>query len=446
MGSKKVPEVSVIMPTLNVVKYIEQCMKSVINQTLRDLEIIVIDAGSTDGTLEILQEYAAKDSRIRLISSDKKSYGYQVNMGISLAKGNYIGIVETDDYIESDMYEVLLENAKAGDYEYVKGTAEAFREISKDIVISSPIKSVEGDRVELKPSEHPELFSTDRFLWLGIYRADFVKMIRLNETPGAAYQDIGFMYQVLTKAQKALYLDKVGYHYRQDNMNASGYNHKAFKYLTDEYSVLLKLEMTQMWQAAVYKKMLEQCLGRFNNMAISGKYWDEYAAEIEMLREWLLDAENQNIITEEIVGDYSWNLLQIWKSGSDDLYRHYVEAYSQKNDKVRKCFQNIGGCSIVIFGAGKYGRFFHTLSENRYPGKVVAYCDNKPELTGTLLQGVEIVAPETAVERYPQAVFVISVYKDVETVYVQLSKLGVCKERIVRYEPECDNMLLNMKY
>lgn len=440
------PEISVIMPTLNVAKYIEQCMKSVIDQTLRDIEIIVIDAESTDGTREIIQEYASRDPRIHLILSDKKSYGYQVNMGISLAKGNYIGIVETDDYIEFDMYEVLLENAKACDYEYVKGTAEAFRKISKDIVISSPIKSVEGDRVELKPSEHPELFSTDRFLWLGLYRADFIKNIKLNETPGAAYQDIGFMYQVLTKAQKALYLDKVVYHYRQDNMNASGYNHKAFKYLTDEYRVLLKLEMPQMWQAAVYKKMLEQCLGRFRNMAISGKYWDEYVAEIEILREWLLDAENQDIIKEEIVGDYSWNFLQTWKSGSDDLYRHYAEVYSLKNEKVRKCFQSIGGCSIVIFGAGKYGRFFHTLSENRYPGKVVAYCDNKPELIGTLLQGVEIVAPETAVERYPQTVFVISVYKDVETVYEQLSKLGVCKERIIRYEPEYDNMLLNMKY
>lgn len=440
------PKVSVIMPSLNVCKYIKESVESVIDQTLRDIEIIAIDAGSTDGTLEILREYAAKDSRIRLISSDRKSYGYQVNMGISLAKGNYIGIVETDDYVEPDMYETLYQSAISDDYDYVKGTALAFREISKDIVITSAIKCLNTAKEALNPSEYPELFSTDRFLWLGLYRADFVKNIKLNETPGAAYQDIGFIYRVLNNASKALYLDKVVYHYRQDNMNASGYNHKAFKYLTDEYNVLLKLEMTQKWQAAVYKKMLEQCLGRFSNMAISGRYWDEYAPEIEILREWLLDAENRGIITKETLGDYNWNLLQTWKSGSEHLYRHYAEPYCQKGAKVKKYFQSIGDSSIVIFGAGKYGRFFHMLSENRYPGKVVAYCDNKPELAETMLQGVKIVAPEKAVELYPQAVFVISVYRDVETVYEQLSKLGVCKEKIVRYEPECDNMLMNLIY
>ena len=101
------PKVSVIMPSLNVVQYIQECMESVVRQTLSDIEIICVDAGSTDGTLEILQEFAKKDQRISIIVSDKKSYGYQMNLGLKAAKGEYIGIVETDDFIEPNMYEDL---------------------------------------------------------------------------------------------------------------------------------------------------------------------------------------------------------------------------------------------------------------------------------------------------------------------------------------------------
>ena len=101
------PKVSVIMPSLNVVQYIQECMESVVRQTLSDIEIICVDAGSTDGTLEILQEFAKKDQRMSIIVSDKKSYGYQMNLGLKAAKGEYIGIVETDDFIEPNMYEDL---------------------------------------------------------------------------------------------------------------------------------------------------------------------------------------------------------------------------------------------------------------------------------------------------------------------------------------------------
>lgn len=101
------PKVSVLIPSLNVAPYIEECLQSVINQSLKDIEIICIDANSTDGTLEILKDYAKKDSRIKLIVSEKKSYGYQMNLGLKAARGEYIGIVESDDYIKPLMFERL---------------------------------------------------------------------------------------------------------------------------------------------------------------------------------------------------------------------------------------------------------------------------------------------------------------------------------------------------
>ena len=86
-------KISIIMPSLNVVEYIDECIKSVLNQTLTDIEILCVDAGSEDGTWEKLEQYASNDVRVKLIRSERKSYGYQMNLGIKAAKGEYIGIV-----------------------------------------------------------------------------------------------------------------------------------------------------------------------------------------------------------------------------------------------------------------------------------------------------------------------------------------------------------------
>ena len=114
-------KITIIMPSLNVRNYIRPCIESVLNQTLEDIDILSIDAGSTDGTLEILEEYAAADDRLQVIHADKKSYGYQVNLGIESANSEYIGIVETDDIIASNMYERLYQTAAVQNLEYVKG-------------------------------------------------------------------------------------------------------------------------------------------------------------------------------------------------------------------------------------------------------------------------------------------------------------------------------------
>ena len=99
-------KVSIILPSLNVHEYIEDCLKSVCNQQLQDVEIICVDAGSTDGTLEIIQNFAKKDERIKLILSEKKSYGLQMNLGVDASNGKYIGIVETDDYVRPEMFKL----------------------------------------------------------------------------------------------------------------------------------------------------------------------------------------------------------------------------------------------------------------------------------------------------------------------------------------------------
>lgn len=114
------PIVSIVIPVCNVEKYLRECLDSVINQTMTELEIICVDDGSNDNSLSILKEYENKDNRIIVISKENSGYGNTMNVGMDKATGEYIGIVESDDYIEKNMFERLYAVACKYNAEIVK--------------------------------------------------------------------------------------------------------------------------------------------------------------------------------------------------------------------------------------------------------------------------------------------------------------------------------------
>ena len=114
------PKVSIVIPVYNVEKYLRQCLDSVVNQTLQDIEIICVNDGSKDSSLQIMHEYQAKDPRIKIIDKENSGYGASMNRGFDAATGEYLGIVESDDYAEPDMFEKLYAVAKADDLDVVK--------------------------------------------------------------------------------------------------------------------------------------------------------------------------------------------------------------------------------------------------------------------------------------------------------------------------------------
>ena len=113
-------KVSVILPIYNVSQYLRQALDSVVNQTLRELEIICVDDGSTDDSLEIVREYAQKDSRIVVITGPNGGYGKAMNKGLDRATGEYIGILEPDDYVDLHMFEDLYRIAAENRLDLVK--------------------------------------------------------------------------------------------------------------------------------------------------------------------------------------------------------------------------------------------------------------------------------------------------------------------------------------
>ena len=99
------PKVSIIVPIYNVEKYLDRCIQSLLNQTLKDVEIILVDDGSPDNCPKMCDEYAMKDLRIKVIHKQNAGLGYARNSGLEIATGEYVAFVDSDDYVESDMYE-----------------------------------------------------------------------------------------------------------------------------------------------------------------------------------------------------------------------------------------------------------------------------------------------------------------------------------------------------
>lgn len=444
------PKVTVIMPSLNVVKYIRTCMESVLAQTLQDIEILAIDAGSDDGTLEILQEYAEADQRVKVIHSDRKSYGHQLNMGISLARGEYVGVVETDDRIVPDMLKVLYEKAVETGADYVKGCARSFMEITREIVVSNRImctSSVEEMDKQVNLKQHPKLFVTDRFLWMGIYRYDFIKTIKLNETLGAAFQDIGFMFQVICNADMAVYLDKDVYFYRQDNTGASSHDKRGFRYLVEEYAYVnqfLKGKGKE-WYQVYYEKMLSQCLGRFQMMAISGTFWEEAISDMEILRKRLLQAVENNFLLPSDLDSQTQRLLELFLEGSNNIYTYYMREIQKKADSVCEIIRMVNRQQVIVFGCGGVGKFFHALLEDNCPGLVVTYCDNNEALHNLKVQGIPVLSPKQAVQEYPNAYYVITSRRYSSEIREQILRLGIKGSQIFEYTYGIDMMLISLK-
>ncbi|BBF44121.1 putative capsular polysaccharide biosynthesis protein,glycosyl transferase family 2, YveT [Lachnospiraceae bacterium KM106-2] len=433
------PKVTVIMPSLNVARYIEGCMRSVLEQSLNEIEVLAIDAGSDDGTLEMIQEFARKDDRVKVILSDKRSYGYQVNLGMEHATGEYIGIVETDDKIALDMYERLYQIADKTKADYVKGRAEYYVDLSNGESWSTPIalplqeEHLLGQVID--PSKKADLLLNDIFLWSGIYRKEFIRKIRLNETPGAAFQDQGFLLQTMSQATSAVYIDHIVYRYRQDNINSSIFNPKGFHYLVEEYALNQKYLQAkeENWTRAFYQRMLNQAIGRFQIMALSSYFWENARGDMDQLRCQLQEAADKQILTQDNLGEERWELLQVWFEDPKEVYHKYREMVKDHVSNIQTIVRRTEGQPIVIFGSGILGKFVNILLQHKSSGTVKAFADNNEVLWNCKVQGVKILSPKEAVKQYPDAVYIISNAKYGDEIQEQLREMGIDEKQTAMY-------------
>jgi glycosyltransferase involved in cell wall biosynthesis len=214
------PQVSIIVPVYNTERYLKQCVNSLLYQTFKNIEIIIVDDGSTDNCPAICDAYAEWDRRIKVIHQRNSGHGKACNTGISAVKGEYFCIVESDYYVELDMYEKLYNLAKshnldAASYHYY--AYNSMENTHKRIDLSHIPQNI-----ICSPMNDFSLFFKEPTIWSMLYKTSFITKnnIKFLETPEASYQDSSFTFKVLALADKLMLVDNAFVHYRVNNENS----------------------------------------------------------------------------------------------------------------------------------------------------------------------------------------------------------------------------------
>lgn len=196
---------SIIVPVYNVAKYLKTCLDSLIQQTLKDIEIICIDDGSTDGSLEILEQYAAKDKRIIIIKQPNSGQGTARNKGLKIARGKYIQFLDSDDFYELNCCEILYKTMEKTNVDvtcfqpYVKYEAYSFRETEDNSYFK-----LKYDKLQ---SMQPDMIrKIDINCWNKIFRKSFLDKYKIKFPEKLHFEDVGFFWFWASKAENIYFL------------------------------------------------------------------------------------------------------------------------------------------------------------------------------------------------------------------------------------------------
>ena len=240
MGEHSKVKVSILVPIYNTERFLPECLDSLVKQTLKDIEIVCINDGSKDASLEIVKRYAKNDKRIVLINKKNTGYGDSMNRGFAKAVGEYVGIVEPDDFIELDAFEKMYEVAKKNKAEVVKANFYEYATVKKKDVGKSELflKNEVGKVIDAQ--KHKHIFFQQPSVWSAIYQREFLNKneIRFLPSGGASYQDAGFTFKVWVGAHRVVFMDEAFLHYRNDNPNSSVKSAGKIYAVKDEYDAV----------------------------------------------------------------------------------------------------------------------------------------------------------------------------------------------------------------
>lgn len=200
-------KLSVIIPIYNVEKYLDRCIKSICNQTYENLEIILVDDGSTDGSPEMCDQYVEKDKRIKVIHKQNGGLSDARNVGLEYATGQYIFFCDSDDYVERDLISECMESISKDSIDIL---IFAFYRLQDGIVTVCGEKLPEGI-FSLKNT--PELLLTSPSACNKIFKTEFLKKSRTLFPVGKLYEDLGTIPKLYLLAEKVRYIDKPYYYY-----------------------------------------------------------------------------------------------------------------------------------------------------------------------------------------------------------------------------------------
>ncbi len=430
------PKVTIIIPVLNVAPYIKECLDSVVNQTLSDIEIFCIDAGSTDGTLEVEKEYAARDSRITILDDDAHSTGYAKNLGIYRAGSPYVAIVESDDYIAPDMMEKLYHTAVEYDLDMVKANYRSF--LGEGDARLFVDKSISLNREDYGKVIDPRLdnrfFGWEMYTWTGLYKKEFLKAHHIlhHESKGAAFQDVGFWFQTFCYAKRVYLMGDYFYCYRRDNPNASVKNPNRTFVMCDEYKFVKDVlsKDRQTWERvkpAYYHEMFRSYFVTYERLALHLR-----SAFAERFYREMKEGDEAGAIRRELFDGYELEYLDVLLVSKEGFERKLAGQKENTEEKQRTLFQKIRNYPYcIIFSAGSHGSNLQVMLKQKFQVNISAFCDNDAGKLGKRINGAEVLSPWDAERFFSNGVYLVANKKYSLQIQNQLSEMGIGKDRVI---------------
>ncbi len=255
--------ISVIVPVYNVEKYLPQCIDSILNQTEKNLEIILVDDGSLDNSGKICDEFSKKDDRIVVIHKKNNGLSSARNAGLEIAKGNYIGFVDSDDWLDKSMYEILLKLLKENNSDI--SCCDFFKTANSDGSIPHIDNEIINsyNNIESLNNFYNDLYTQTVVAWNKLYKRELFKDI--SYPVGKIHEDEGTTYKLYYKANKITYTNRPLYYYRitPNSITTSKFNKKRLD-IIDVYDEKVKF-IKNISNEEIYSKTLKWYLFKLIN-------------------------------------------------------------------------------------------------------------------------------------------------------------------------------------
>ena len=427
-------KVSVIVYVKNGEKYIEQCIRSLMAQTLKEIEIIVVDGNSTDRTLDMINTLQRLDSRIHLFIGPS-SVGAQFNLGLSASQGEYIGICEADDYVDPNMYEYLYDIAKINSCDIVRADYYRFYSVGQqdEKIYQTSAYEIDKDRLIEVNNNVSLVYEGIWRVWSGIYSRDFLikNNIKMNETPGASYQDNTFSFLCQIYVKRLWTSSKPLYCYRIDNPDASVNSNNCMNKHALEYKCLeLELKQRNMWglfKDAFFFWEINSYIYFYYGLKLSDrkKHFDEFYPRLKE------QAVSENIATE-YNGVMLGNGLYYFHLGHE-AFQNYLEERTLEKEKMINVLKNITAKSeVVLFGLGHFGTLIYHYLHKKGVTPVLMDNSNEKQING--FNGDKVFYPHKISEK--NYLYIVANIQFAREMAEQIVNDGVDKNNILICQDE----------
>jgi glycosyltransferase involved in cell wall biosynthesis len=377
--------VSIIIPVYNVEKYIGECIDSVLNQEIHNIEVICVENGSTDGTLKILQDYSLKDNRIKLLSyNNRMGPSFGRNIGMSIARGKYIYFLDSDDLVKPDIFTKLIACAEINAVDCVYFDSETLAEEglgNYPIVLGAPSEVFSGQDFFAYLMDNNKMFNQ---LWRQFWKREFLKKIGIKFYEDIQHaQDVVFSEMAMLKIDRCIYLNEVLHTYRRyggswsrvidkDNMISS---FRVYCRLISVWSINNYSERTKQLISKRLGQLLESCRSMYYRL--------------------------KNLVSEnDFEAGFERHLFNALLSKDNDLCS--IEIDDEGLNKLRDAGE------IIVYGAGFFSpTVINYLINKQF--KIDALAVTKKNINTTTIFDLPIYEIEELVSEHKDAVIVMGV-------------------------------------